>query len=114
MTTISGRARLYRNVAAPTRGQWLKVCVTDPKLGRDAYGSEVTVVAEAAGSFGSSPAESYLSSGPPILHFGLGTADRVSHIEVKWPDGLSEEFGAVASNSTLHLQCGTGRPSDGK
>jgi hypothetical protein len=121
VTTLGGRARLYRNVA-PNRGQWLKVCVTDPKLGRDAYGSEVTVVAGGRRFFRVlSPAESYLCSGPPILHFGLGTADRVSRIEVKWPDGLYEEFDGAASNSTLQLRRGSGRsvpgasrPGDGK
>src|SRR5207244_5374769 len=43
VTTVAGRARLYRNVA-PNRGHWLLVRTVDPKLGgRDAYGAEVRV-----------------------------------------------------------------------
>ena len=106
-----GRARLYRNVA-PNRGQWLKGVRHRSQAGpRRRTGLEVTVVAGGRRFFRVlSPAESYLSSGPPILHFGLGIADRVSRIEVKWPDGLSEEFGDCRGNSTLHLQRGT-RPA---
>jgi hypothetical protein len=91
VTTVAGRARLYRNVA-PDRGHWLLVRAVDPKLGgRDAYGAEVRVQAgrrrwlrliNAAGS--------YLSSSDARAHFGLGSARRVDAIEVRWPDGAAE------------------------
>ena len=41
VTTIAGRARLFRNVY-PKRGHWLKVRALDPRLNRDAYGAEVS------------------------------------------------------------------------
>ena len=43
VTSIGGRARLYRN-AVPNRGHWLLVRALDPTCGgRDAYGAEVSV-----------------------------------------------------------------------
>ena len=111
VTTIAGRARLYRNVA-PNRGHWLKVRAIDPNLNRDAYGAEVTVVADNRTFFRVlSPAESYLCSAPSVLHFGLGTADRITRIEVKWPDGWREEFDGPTSDTTVKLLRGTGRAS---
>src|SRR5205085_7096644 len=44
ITTVSGKARLFRNVA-PNRGHWLKVRAVDPRLNRDALGAEVRVEA---------------------------------------------------------------------
>ncbi|GIS63669.1 MAG: hypothetical protein CM1200mP2_58940 [Planctomycetaceae bacterium] len=40
------------------------------------------------------PASSYLSSSDPRVHFGLGDVDRVTSIEVDWPDGTREVFRA--------------------
>src|SRR5262249_20636644 len=42
VTSVGGRARLYRNVA-PNRGHWLIVRAVDPGLKRDALGAEVRV-----------------------------------------------------------------------
>src|SRR5262249_4968013 len=83
---------LFRNVA-PKRGHWLKVSAIDPQLKRDAYGAEVTLHAGAKTWLRVlNPAESFLCSGPPILHFGLGAATHVDYIEVRWPDGVMESF----------------------
>ena len=42
VTSIAGRARVFRNVA-PKRGHWLAVRAFDPVLKRDAYGAEIRV-----------------------------------------------------------------------
>src|SRR5262249_26751841 len=42
VTTVAGRARVYRNVA-PKHGHWLLLRVLDPRCKRDAYGAEITV-----------------------------------------------------------------------
>jgi enediyne biosynthesis protein E4 len=92
VTTIAGRARLYRNVA-PNRGHWLSVRAFDPALKRDALGSRVEV--RAGGRRWVRwfhPAESYLCSNEPRAHFGLGATARAERIEVTWPDGAREAF----------------------
>src|SRR5262249_12121013 len=61
VTTIGGKARLYKN-AVPNRGHWLMVrAVDDVCGGRDAYGAEVTVRAGSRRWIGLvNPGQSYL------------------------------------------------------
>ncbi|OWK36030.1 CRTAC1 family protein [Fimbriiglobus ruber] len=107
VTTIGGRARLFRNVA-PNRGHWLKVRAVDPRLNRDAYGAEVIVRAgDRRWVRWVNPAGSYLSSSSPVAHFGLGTTGQVTAIEVLWPDGLRETFPGGPPDRTIELRRGT-------
>jgi hypothetical protein len=108
---IGDRARLLRNIA-PQRGNWLKVRAYDPKRNRDAYGAEVRV--RAGGKEWVrliNPAESYLSSGSPIAHFGLGAAAAIEWIRVTWPDGetvQSENFPGGPANTLREVRRGEG------
>jgi hypothetical protein len=110
---IGDRARLLRNVATHP-GNWLKVRAYDPKRNRDAYGAEVRV--RAGGKEWVrliNPAESYLSSGSPIAHFGLGAVDTVEWIRITWPDGPTihiETFAGGPANSLRELHRGQGTP----
>jgi hypothetical protein len=113
VTTIGDRARLFRNVA-PDRGHWLKVRAVDPRWRRDAYGAEVRVRVGGKELLRLvNPAESYLSSGSPLAHFGLGKAEQVDSILVTWPDGpveeADEEFPGGPVDRTLVLKRGEGR-----
>jgi hypothetical protein len=111
VTTIGGRARLFRNVA-PSCGHWLVVRATDPKLHRDAYGAEVRVRAGGRTRVGLvQPAYSYLCSNDPRAHFGLGPAERFEAVEVTWPDGTREEFAGGRANRVLELTKGLGNPA---
>jgi hypothetical protein len=109
VTTIGGRARLFKNVA-PNRGHWLKVRAVDPKLKRDAYGAEVRVRAGGRQWLRLiNPAESYLSSGSPLALFGLGKTERIDAIEVTWPDGgPPETFAGGAVDRLVELRKGEG------
>ena len=109
VTTVAGRARLYRNVAAQ-RGHWLMVRAVDPRLRRDAYGAEIVV--DAGGKRQRrwiNPGQSYLCSHDVRAHFGLGEAQLVARIEVQWPDGLREEFSGIATDQVVTLERGRGR-----
>jgi hypothetical protein len=109
VTTVAGSARLYRNVA-PQRGHWLLVRALDPALKRDAYGARVTVKAGKRTWVGLvNPGQSYLSSGDPRVHFGLGPARQVDEVRVDWPDGLTEVFPATPVDRLLTLHRGRGR-----
>ncbi len=108
VTTVGGRARLYRNVA-PRRGHWLLVRALDPALRRDAYGAEVRVRAGGRSWVRwVNPAGSYLCSGDARAHFGLGEAARVDGIDVLWPDGLAETFPGGDADRQVVLSRGTG------
>ena len=51
---------------------------------------------------------SYLSQSELPLTFGLGDADKVTKIEVKWPDGMSETLPGVEANAALTIEEGKG------
>jgi hypothetical protein len=109
VTAIGARARLLRNVA-PRRGHWLKVRAIDPALKRDAYGAEVRVQADGREWLRLvNPAQSYLCSNDPLVHFGLGSAARVDSILVTWPDGRRECFPGGPVDRTRELRKGEGQ-----
>jgi hypothetical protein len=111
VTTVGGPARLYRNVA-PREGHWLLVRAVDSARHRDAYGAVVTVDAGDRRWVGTiNPASSYLCSNDPRAHFGLGLADRVDLIRVRWPDGdtAEEVFLGGAVDRLVVLSRGDGK-----
>ncbi|HTU22093.1 MAG TPA: CRTAC1 family protein [Gemmataceae bacterium] len=108
VTTISGKARLYRNVT-PRRGHWLFVRAWDPLLKRDAYGAEVRVTAGGRTSLRRiNPAGSFLCSSEARAHFGLGAASRVDRIRIVWPDSTEEAFPGCRADRSLQLCKGEG------
>ncbi len=38
------------------------------------------------------PVNSYMSQAPTVVHFGLGDADRVEELTVRWPSGLEQKL----------------------
>ncbi|HZN32728.1 MAG TPA: CRTAC1 family protein [Pirellulaceae bacterium] len=107
---INGPARIYLNVA-PRQGNWLSVRAVDPRHGgRDAYGALIAVVAGTQRwSRDINPAYSYLSSGDPRAHFGLGKISAIDRIEVRWPDGTKESFPGGGVNREVTIQPGEGK-----
>jgi hypothetical protein len=109
VTNVAGPARFYRNVAAP-RGHWLMVRAIDPALHRDAYGAAVTVRAGSRRWVSLiNPGQSYLCSGDPRAHFGLGPVEHVDAIRIDWPDGLAEVFPGTTVDRALRLERGKGQ-----
>jgi hypothetical protein len=108
VTTIGGRAILYRNVA-PGRGHWLTIQAIDPALKRDAYGAEVRVRAGGRSWLRwINPGHSFLCSNDCRAHFGLGKVAQVESIEVIWPDGAAETFPGRPTDQLVLLRKGEG------
>ncbi|HGY90260.1 MAG TPA: CRTAC1 family protein [Planctomycetes bacterium] len=108
VTNTAGPLRAYENLTPP--GHFLKVWAKHGSRKRTATGARVVVVTD----HGRFPAEvgtgaSYLSSWDTPLHFGLGSATKVSRIDVVWPGGTKESFGPFDVNTTVTLVTGEGR-----
>jgi hypothetical protein len=110
VTSVAGPARLLRNVA-PRRGHWLAVRAYDPARKRDALGAVVTLwVGKKPRVALVNPAQSYLCSGEPRAHFGLGDVQAIGAVWVSWPDGKAESFRCDAVDKVLTLERGKGEP----
>ena len=104
ITNCDGPARLFRN-DAPKQGHWLIVRAVDPALRRDAYGARVVVTVGGRRIHRTvNPGYSFASSCDPRAHFGLGSADRVEEIVIRWPDGLTERFDGVSADRLVTLK----------
>ena len=51
---------------------------------------------------------SYCVASDPRVHLGLGEADAVDSVEVRWVDGTTETFGPLDAGSTHILARGSG------
>ena len=99
--------RVFRNDAPPPENHWLRV--RPMTRNRDAIGAVVTVVTGDRRLVRlAHPGGSYLSSSDPGAHFGLGTVERISGIEVAWPDGSRERFDAPGVDREVVVRQGEG------
>lgn len=106
MTQSNGPARLFRNQARPS-GHWLEVRAVVSELGRDALGARVRVDAGGRQRQGLvTSTNSYLSSVEPVLHFGLGDADRVDRLTVEWPGGRRQSFSGLPADRRIVVVAG--------
>ncbi|MFO0806886.1 MAG: CRTAC1 family protein [Gemmataceae bacterium] len=109
VNAVGEKARLLKGVA-PERGNWIAVRAIDPRLKRDAIGARIIVrCGETIRTRLIASSDSYLSAGPLVSHFGLGSSDRVDSFEVQWPDGSRESFQGVPAGQTIELLKGRGR-----
>ena len=109
VSRLDNRLRFFRNDASPPEHHYLFVrAITE---NRDAYGAEVTLRTESRTLTGYVlPGTSYLSSSAPIVHFGLGTIDKIEEIEVQWQDGSREKFPGTSPNRRITVYQGEGVP----
>jgi hypothetical protein len=81
---------------------WIRVVPEPPA---NAVGAEVRVwvgdrvlrqIVHAGGT-------SLASGGPPEVRFGLGSAEFVDRVEIRWPDGAEDAVGPMPVRTTVHL-----------
>lgn len=94
---------------ARSSNHWIGLKTVGTKSNRDGIGARVTVKAGArllvdevrSGS-------SYDSHNDLRLHFGLGTAEKIDWIQVRWPSGATERFENVTTDAIHTLKEGAG------
>lgn len=102
--TVGGDLALLRNRGAG--GHWLLVAPSTPSPG-----AVVTVTLDDGRRLERElhAGGSYLSSGDPRAHFGLGTAERAATVSVAWPDGTTTTLDDVEADQILEVQPDGGR-----
>jgi hypothetical protein len=102
----SGPPHLLRN-GGGTDHHWLKVEARIQGGKRSAIGARVTVVSGERKQFQDViGVNGYLSQGDTRVHFGLGKAEKADLVQVRWPDGTSEEWKDVKADQILRLEQG--------
>jgi len=100
---LNDRARLLRNDGGH-RSAWIFVNLIGSKNNRDGIGCRVTVtVDKLVQTKWRVSSSGYLSQSDYRLHFGLGTAEKVDKIEVRWPGGRIQELKDVPINQVLTI-----------
>jgi hypothetical protein len=105
VVNLNDHPNLLRNDGG-NRNHWLTVeaRLKFPTGTRQAIGARVSVT---TGGFRQIqdlvPTRGYLSQADPRLHFGLGKAEVIDAVEVRWPDGAVEKLENVKANQALKL-----------
>lgn len=103
MTTNSGPAALFRNDQL-TGNRSLRVHLVGTRSNRDAIGATVRIVVDGVTqSRVVHSGSSYLSQSELPVTFGVGGRDRVDRLEVQWPSGETQEFGALAAGRAYRI-----------
>ena len=89
-------------------GHWLQVKLEGTASNRDAIGASVWARASGRSQLRQVSAGSgFLSSSSRVLHFGLGEAETVAELEVRWPSGARQVLRDVPVNQRLELREGS-------
>jgi hypothetical protein len=106
ITRLDAPPALLRNESEV--GSWLTVVCVVPPGGPTLIGTRVVV--ETAGRVqyrDVASSGSYLSAHDPRAHFGLGTADAVDRVEVRWTDGTRSVRENLEPNRFVTIEWGS-------
>jgi len=85
-----GPAKVLLN-ETETANHWITLKLVGVKSNRDAIGAQVRVLTAAGEQFATvTTTGSYQSASDKRLHFGLGSADSIREIDVRWPSGIHQ------------------------
>ena len=105
-----GPAHLLRNTVG-SDGHWIMFTVLD-RHHRHSINAVVRIEADGRTYWRYViPNQSYCSSNDPRVHCGLGNAQTVDRVTVRWPDGVEESFGPFAPDHLYEILEGTGKRS---
>ena len=105
-TRLDGPPVLLRNDGP--QGSWLTVVPEDAHGVSSPIGTTVTVTAAGRTEWRDIAAgDSYMSTHDPRPHFGLGQAEIVDVVDVRWPDGTHTIRKRVNARQFLHVKQGS-------
>ena len=107
MSSNGGPAYLLRNEGPTGNAVALDLTGKTPNL--DAIGARVkATVGEQLQTRMVRTGSSYLSHSPLTLTFGLGAAQQIDSLEIRWPDGSVEQLPSIAAGARYDIAQGQG------
>jgi enediyne biosynthesis protein E4 len=92
-------------------GNFVTLQLVGTKSNRDGVGARVSVTSRGRRQIAQRQGGgSYQSAGDPRLHFGLGDADRVQQVEIRWPAGRTDHWDDLPANTGYVLREGQPTP----
>ena len=102
------RVSLLRN-ELPAGSRWVRLRLRGTRSNRAAIGAIVTITAGGRSQTRAVMSQSsYVSHNDLRAHFGLGAAESLDGVSVRWPTGETEEFPGIAANRDWLLVEGSG------
>jgi hypothetical protein len=103
VTANDGPVHVLHNETA-TGNHWILLKLVGHKSNRDAIGAEVTLTTSSVSQYATvSTAGSYLSASDKRVHFGLGKANIIQTIEIRWPSGIRQTLKDIAADQILQI-----------
>jgi hypothetical protein len=90
VTSNNGPAWVLLNQTI-TSNHWITFKLVGTKSNRDGIGAQVRISTSGGDQFATvTTASSYQSSSDKRVHFGLGAADSIREVEIRWPSGIRQ------------------------
>ncbi|HEX3119008.1 MAG TPA: CRTAC1 family protein, partial [Candidatus Acidoferrum sp.] len=114
VNTVNDFPQLLR-CDSTTKNNWIKVRTIGVKSNRSGIGSRIRCVTKVAGE--SKPHSqidevrsggSYISQNDLRVHFGIGKAEKVDLLEIRWPSGQVDALKDVKANQLVYVKEGQG------
>ena len=114
VNTVNGLPQLLR-CDSTSGNNWFKVKLMGTRSNRSGIGARVTCTAMLPGE--SKPFRqvdevrsggSYFSQSDLRVHFGLGKAEKVEAVEIRWPSGQVDLIKEIAANQLVYIKEGQG------
>lgn len=103
LTQVSGAPKLFRN-DLDTGANWIRLKLSGTNGGATSVlGAEVRLTtSNGQQSRFLTTTRSYLSQSEPILTFGLGSAEEITELKIRWPNGVEQDLSEVAKSWELN------------
>jgi len=109
LNNLDSDATVLANHSPPAR--WLVLRLEGTKSNREALGARITIRVNGKQQVREvNRCGGFLSSNDVRAYFGLGSAQSVEELEVKWPSGLRQTFSSVQANHRYRIVEGGSGP----
>jgi hypothetical protein len=101
VTSNNGPAWVLLNDTSTTN-HWISLNLVGVKSNRDGIGAQVRISTPVGDQYATvSTSGSYQSSSDKRIHFGLGSAESVREIEIRWPSGIRQMLKDVKADRIM-------------
>ena len=101
VTSNDGPAWVLHN-ETPTENHWITFKLVGVKSNRDGIGAQIRITTPAGSQYETvTTAGSFQSSSDKRVHFGLGPASSIPHVEIRWPSGIKQVLSNVKADQIL-------------